>query len=56
MPRWSVDIIRKRGEHIGVVSAPNEKEALVKAIKRFEIEPARQNRVVVTKISNRDDD
>jgi hypothetical protein len=56
MPRWSVDIIRKRGEHIGVVSAPNEKEALAKAIKQFEIEPARRNRIMVTKISNRDDD
>jgi hypothetical protein len=54
MARWSVDMIRARSEHIGVVSAPNEKEAMAKAIKQFEIEPVRQNRVVVTKISNRD--
>ena len=56
MARRRVDIIRKRSEHLGVVSAPNEKEALAKAIARFEIEPARQNRITVTKISNRDDD
>jgi hypothetical protein len=56
VPRWSVDIIRKRSEHLGVVAAPNEKEALAKAIQRFEIETARQNRITVTKISNRDDD
>jgi hypothetical protein len=56
MARWSVDMIRKRSEHVGVVSAPNEKEALAKAIKQFDIEPARQNRITVTKISNRDDD
>jgi hypothetical protein len=56
MPRWAVDIIRKRAEHVGVVVAPNEKEALAKAIKQFEIEPARQNRITVTKISDRNDD
>jgi hypothetical protein len=55
MARWSVDIIRKRSEHLGVVVAPNEKEAVAKAIKQFEIEPARQNRITVTKISDRND-
>jgi hypothetical protein len=34
----------------------NEKEAIAAAIKQFEIEPARQNRITVTKLSNRDDD
>ena len=56
MPRWSVDLIRKRGERLGTVEAPNEKEANKAAIKRFEIEPARQNRIAVSKISNKDDD
>jgi hypothetical protein len=56
MARWSVDVIRKRSEHLGVVTAPNEKEALAKAIKQFEVEPARQNRITVTKISDRNDD
>jgi len=26
MPRWSVDIIRHRAEHLGTVVAPNKKE------------------------------
>ena len=56
MPRWSVDIIRKRGEHLGTVVANTEREAISVAIKQFEIEPARQNRIAVSKISNRDDD
>ena len=34
----------------------NEKEAIAVAIKQFEIEPARRNRIVVTKIGVRDDD
>jgi hypothetical protein len=50
MPRWSVDIIRKRMEHLGTVVADTEKQALALAIKQFQIEPARQNRVTVTKI------
>jgi hypothetical protein len=39
MPRWSVDIIRKRSEHLGTVEAATEKEAIEKAAKRFEIPP-----------------
>jgi hypothetical protein len=27
MPRWRVDIIRKRAEHLGTIEAANEKEA-----------------------------
>ena len=42
MACWSVDIISKRSEHLGVVSAPNETEALAKAIKQVEIDPTRQ--------------
>jgi hypothetical protein len=34
MPRWSVDIIRKRSEHLGTVVAANEQEA-TKAALRF---------------------
>jgi hypothetical protein len=56
MARWRVDIIRKRAEHLGTVAAKTEKEAIAAAIKQFEMEPARQNRVAVGKISNRDDD
>ena len=54
MARWRVDIIRKRAEHLGTVVAANEKEAISVAIKQFEIEPARRNRLVVQKISDND--
>lgn len=51
MARWSVDLIRNRTQHFGNGPAANEKEA----IKQFEIEPSRQNRIVVTRISKGDD-
>jgi hypothetical protein len=55
MPRWRVDIIRKRAEHLGTVEAASEKEAIEKAAKRFDIPPDRRNRITVQKISkNRD--
>ena len=53
MPRWSVDLIRKRAEHLGTVAADTEKEAIQAAIKEFGIETARQNRVVVTKLDDK---
>jgi hypothetical protein len=56
MARWRVDLIRARAEHLGTVTVATEKEAVAAAIKRFDIEPARQNRVAVAKISNRDDE
>jgi hypothetical protein len=55
MPRWSVDIIRKRDEHLGTVVAPSEKEAIKVAIKTFAIEPVRRNRIAVSKIADKDD-
>jgi hypothetical protein len=51
MPRWRVDIIRRRAEHLGTVDAATEKEAIEKAAKEFEIPPERQNRIVVEKVS-----
>jgi hypothetical protein len=54
MPRWLVDIIRHRFEHLGVVEAANEKEAIAKAAKEFAVPPERQNRIVVEKLSKRD--
>jgi hypothetical protein len=56
MPRWSVDIIRKRAEHLGTVVAANEQAAIKAAIATFEIEPALRNRITVTKISDKDAD
>jgi hypothetical protein len=56
MPRWSVSIIRKKAEHFGTVTAANERQAIEKAAARFDIPPERRNRIVVTKISDKDDD
>ena len=55
MPRWSVDLIRNRAEHIGTIEAPNEKDAIKVDIETFRIEPARRNRTTVTKISDKDE-
>ena len=55
MPRWRVDIIRNRAEHLGSVEAANEKEAIAKAAKEFGIPAERQNRITVQKISKRDE-
>ena len=52
MARWSVDLIRNRPQRLGTVVAKTEKVA----IKQFDIEPVRRNRITVTKISNLDDD
>jgi hypothetical protein len=54
MARWRVDIIRKRAEHLGTVEAPNANEAILEAIKRFELPPERQNRITVEKITKKD--
>ena len=50
MPRWRVDIIRKRAEHLGTVEAATEKEAIEKTAERFEIPPDRRNRIAVQKM------
>jgi hypothetical protein len=54
MARWRVDIIRKRSEHLGTVEAANEKEAIEKAAKEFNIPPERQNRLLAQKIAAKD--
>ena len=47
MPRWRVDIIRKRAEHFGTVEAATEKEAIEKTAERFDIPPDRRNWIAV---------
>jgi hypothetical protein len=55
MARWSVDLIRgKKPEHLGVASARDERVAITKAVEVFGIVPERQNRLAVTKISDRE--
>jgi hypothetical protein len=50
LPRWSVDIIRHRAEHLGEVDAPDEQAAIKRAAEVFDIPPERQNRISVRKI------
>ena len=50
MAHWRVDIIRRRAEHLGTIEAPNDKEAIQKAIERFAVQPELQNRLVVQKM------
>ena len=50
MHRWRVDIIRKKTEHLGIVTAPNAQEALTRAASLFGIEPTRYNKLMITKI------
>jgi hypothetical protein len=54
MAKWSIDILRKKGEHLGVVEAANQEEAYLKAIGAFGIPVERQNRIVVSKLDNRE--
>ena len=53
MPRWSVDIIRKRAEHLGTVEAPDEKAAVKEAAAQFHIPGPLRNRLVVKKFDDR---
>jgi hypothetical protein len=55
MPRWSVDIIRKRAEHLGIVEARDEAEVIKKAAEMYNIPPERQNRISVRKVDNKRD-
>jgi hypothetical protein len=55
MPRWFVDMIRKRAERLGTVEAPNAQEAILEAIKMFEIPAERRDRIAVEKVSKSTD-
>ena len=55
MPRWRVNIIRKRAEHLGTVEAANANEAIKIAAKEFDIPLERQNRITVEKVSKNKD-
>jgi hypothetical protein len=50
MPRWRVDYLGKKGSHLGTVDAPDEKSAIGEAVKTFQITPARQFKLMVTKV------
>ena len=55
MPRWSIDLIRKKMQQLGTVDAPSQKDAYDAAIKRFEIAPALQAKITVTRSAIRID-
>ncbi len=50
MPRWRVDYLSQKGQHLGTVEAPDEKFAIAEAMKTFHITPARRFKIVVTQI------
>jgi hypothetical protein len=50
MPRWRVDILRKKAEHLGIVTAPNAQEALNRAMSLFRIHPPQYSKLMITKI------
>lgn len=46
VPRWGIYLLRKRGQYIGSVEAPDAKAAIATAIKKFGItDPNRQQRL-----------
>jgi len=54
MPRWRVEIIRHKAEYLGSVEADSEQQALEEALKLFRVDPARANRLVVTRLKGRE--
>ena len=54
MPRWRVDILRNKPEHLGIVKAPNAQEALNRAASLFRIERSRYNKLMIKKIEERE--
>jgi hypothetical protein len=53
MPRWRVDYIGKVLQTLGSIEAKDEKSAIAEAAKEFNITPARQNKIVVTKLGDK---
>jgi hypothetical protein len=52
MARWRVDIRGKELQPLGTVDAPNEWEALAKAVDLFDVRPALRSKTVVTKLED----
>ncbi len=48
MPRWRVDYLGKKLQHLGTVEAADEKSTIEEAMKTFHITPARRFKLVVT--------
>ena len=47
---WEVTIIRKKGQHLGIIDAPDECAAVTRVIEYFKVPPALQYKLALTKI------
>ena len=56
MPRWRVDFIDKVLMTLGRVEAEDEKTAIARAAKLFNIPPTRQNKIVLTRLQIKEAD
>ena len=54
MPRWQVNIVRNKPEHLGIVTACDAQEALNRAASLLRIDPAHCNRLIIKKIDDFD--
>jgi hypothetical protein len=45
---WRISIIRKRGQYLGTVEAPNEKAAEAAAVSEFDLSDEQRRRLVVS--------
>jgi hypothetical protein len=52
MPGWRVDIMGNEMKSLGTVDAPNEWEALLKAVDLFDVRPALRQKTTVTKLED----
>jgi hypothetical protein len=48
---WQVSLIRKHGQYLGTVEAPNERAAEAAAVAEFELSDEQRRRLVVQKRS-----
>ena len=44
---WRVSLIRKRGQYLGTVEAPNEKAAEAAAVAEFDLSDEQRQRLVI---------
>ena len=55
MPRWRIDLMGQRLQHVGTIEADAEKQAIEEAAKLFNLDASRRSKLVAQKISTRDD-
>jgi hypothetical protein len=55
MPRWRVDLIGKKLQHVGTIEADTEEQAIDEAAKLFGLDASRRSMLVAQKISTRDE-